>query len=169
MRQRLLLIAFSLISAIAMSTPVCGDEIPLEEVLFHLERHAGNGDRPVYSVTIYGSGVVEFAGKERVAHIGSAEGYIPPREIGALVNTFLAANFFSAPPQYEYKETVYGGENGGLVLKREGREVLLATLSFKLGKREHTVYLYNNASRDFKDLAIEIDEVARTIRWVKGQ
>ena len=149
---------------------VFGAEIPLEDVEIHLNRGGCYGTCPIYSVSIHGDGTVVFEGKRYVSHLGPAEGQVTTDEVVELVNKFLAAHFFSALPEYRNKEVVQIGRNGGLqVLSTSITDMERVTLSFKLGDREHSVFLYCFYPLDLKYLALSVDELANTRQWIEGE
>jgi len=144
-------------------------EIPLDQVEIRLERSACFGFCPVYSVTVHGDGTVEFDGKQYTAHRGVATWRIDPGDVVTLVNQLLDAHFFEAAPSYVSREVAEIGPEGGLLLfDNQVTDLPGATLTFKLGEREHSVFLYYNVPAQLETLPDAVDEIAQTEQYVSG-
>lgn len=144
-------------------------DVPLDQVEITLERSACFGECPVYSVTIRGTGEVEYEGKRFVSTIGRETGRISEQELVDLLNRFLDANFFDALPRYETKHELFL-RSDGMLEWREWRctDLPSTTIGLRLGTNSQSVYLYYYYPDQLKQLADAIDAAAGTDQWVHG-
>jgi Domain of unknown function (DUF6438) len=66
-----------------------------------LERTACFGWCPVYKLTIFRDGVVEYDGDDYVKTRGHAVGHLPPETLDALDRLFLSNHYLDLAPAYE--------------------------------------------------------------------
>jgi hypothetical protein len=69
-----------------------------------------------------------------------------------------------------HREFVQLSSGGGLLLgEMHVSDLPGTTLTLKLGEREHSVLLYSNIPEELQSLADAVDEVAKTVRYIKGE
>jgi hypothetical protein len=166
--NRFVLALFPLV--LLCSTPaIAGDsEIPLSEVMIQLSRIPGLGGTQAYTVTIHGDGQVEFNGTG-TSHSGAATWTIETAAVVKLVNLFLTARFFEAASSYTTHEYVNVGPEGGLIRGRSASiDDATARLTFKLGDKEHSVFLSDGIPLGLRYLPDDVDEGAGTATYVRG-
>lgn len=71
-----------------------------KEVIIEFERHPCYGTCPIYSMTIYGSGVVIYDGVSYVDVEGERVKVISQEEMKSLLSVFEKANFYSLDDRY---------------------------------------------------------------------
>ena len=169
MRRTTTFAAFALYFAFGGWASAQPAEIPLDQVLISMERTGCYGECPTYSVTINGDGRVVFEGKQFVAHVGSAQIQIAKVGVISLVNRFLAVRFFDLPANYDVISSVRPGSRGGLiVLTHSITDVPNTILRLRLGGQDHTILMRYQVPTELKELALAVDELAETTKWVKG-
>ncbi len=80
----------------------------VEDVVITLERTMCLGECPVYSLTIYGNGLVMYKGEKYVGVVGQKTTTLSQRQVEQLVEAFYRTNYFSLKDSYEYKEMADG-------------------------------------------------------------
>jgi hypothetical protein len=100
------LVAIALLLAIRSGSGSQGGQAPdlgslsdadLKTVTVSMERKACFGSCPVYTLTIYGDGRVEYVGKAGVKEKGARQGRIEAAAVRTLVSEFASAKFLSLP------------------------------------------------------------------------
>jgi hypothetical protein len=129
----------------------------LASVSIGLKRTSCYGSCPSYEVTIAGDGTIHFSGGAVGVQIpGDHIAHISPEAVRLLVQEFRRADFFSARDQYEGNWT----------------DNPTQTLTLSVAGRTKTVVDYVGTDAGLplaiRNLENEIDEVAGTVRWVKG-
>lgn len=154
--MKMMLCAFLAMCAVACSS-TNSTTIPqydLSDVTITMRRTACFGMCPVYTVTIYGSGKIEFRGDNFVAKEGLHTDSIPPAEVNRLVHAFHEKKFFSMNDRYE---------------NRHVTDLPSTTTAFESGKDSKSVYNYYGAPAELKDLEKMIDSVAHTAQWIQKE
>jgi Domain of unknown function (DUF6438) len=128
----------------------------LKSVSMRLVRTVCFGSCPDYEVRIDGDGTVRFKGNRGVMIPGDHVARISPVEVRELVEQFRKADFFSARGRYRGNWT----------------DNPTQTVTLTIGDRTKTVVDYVGTDVGLplaiRNLEGEIDEVAGTARWVKG-
>jgi len=142
-----------------LSNHVDGAGVPAAEhtVMATLERTACYGWCPVYTVTVYRDGAVEYLGTNFVKTKGKATGTISADEVAALDRLFTAAHYFDFKDSYESYDMT---------------DQPSATTSYRADGRSKTVRHYygdSHAPEALSALETGIDRIVRTERWVGTQ
>jgi ankyrin repeat protein len=111
---------------------------------------------PTYEVTVSGDGTVKFSGETSIAIPGDHVAHVSPERVRELALDFKGADFLSALNSYTYPVT-----------DNESRELTL-TLAGKTKRLVDYAGLWAGLPIGISDLEEEVDEVAGTARWVKG-
>jgi hypothetical protein len=128
----------------------------LSGLIITLERTMCFGKCPVYTLTIYGDGTVNYEGKKHVAVMGSQMASISEHKVNQLIDEFMRINYFSLQNSYT---------------KRGVTDMPSAITSIRIGGREKTIRHYHGdrtAPPELKKLERRIDEIAGSARWIKG-
>jgi ankyrin repeat protein len=132
------------------------DPWELKDSSIGLTRTACFGSCPDYTVTIAGDGTVRFSGHRFVLIPGDHVAHIKPEAVRELVMKFRDADFLSAKDAYRGNWT----------------DNPTQTLTLTVAGRTKTVVDYVGTDAGLplaiRNLEGEIDEVAGTARWVKG-
>ena len=127
----------------------------LSGVIITLERTMCFGKCPVYTLTIYGNGTVNYEGKKHVTVMGSQKASISEKKVSQLIDEFMRINYFSLQDSY---------------VRRGMTDMPSAITSIRIGSREKTVRHYygdRTAPPELKQLESRIDEIVGSARWVK--
>jgi hypothetical protein len=145
----------------AAQAPGIGDQtspIP-DDVVITLERTACYGECPVYTVSIDARGNVNYNGSRFVRVVGRQTDRIPVSRVAALLQTAARIGFFDLRDQYRQVQNPDGSTTvvsdlptAFVTMTREGRT-----------KRVEDYY---GAPEALKQLEGQIDEAARTKRWI---
>ena len=130
-----------------------------EAVVVRLERTSCFGECPVYSVTIDGRGNVVYEGAKFVRVEGRQTDTIPASRVAAIVATAERIGFFGLRDQYRSIRNPDGTTSSVTDLP-----TTIVTIS-RDGKPKR-VEDYIGAPEGLKQLEREIDEAARTKRWI---
>jgi uncharacterized protein DUF6438 len=128
-----------------------------------LQRTACFGECPVYKISIYEDGRVEFEGKEFVKTVGKAEGTISKSALEDLIREFEKIDYFNLDENY--------GE-GNKKCRELWTDNPTATTSLNWKDQKKTVHHYygcrGSAILDqLTDLENKIDKTVHTERWIK--
>lgn len=128
-----------------------------------LERTACFGTCPVYKLTIYDDGKVEYEGHEYVKQRGKAQGQITKEALEELVREFEKIDYFKLNESYSSE-----GKNCPQLWT--DHPTAITSLNWK--GRKKTVRHYhgcrgNPVLHQLTALENKIDEVANTERWIK--
>lgn len=118
-----------------------------------LERTACFGTCPVYKLSVYRSGRVEFDGKEHVQEKGRRSGRISAADFARLVGKIEEINFFGLNDRYHANVT----------------DLPTTTTSVTRGNRTKTVEDYFAGPAGLKEFEDLIDEVAKSSIWIRGK
>ena len=123
-------------------------------LLASLERTACYGTCPIYKVTVYRDGDIEWAGEKFVKVVGAAQGHATGEQLDKLRAAFARADYASLRDKYEAYDVT---DNPS------------AVTSFSDGGRVKTVSHYYgdmHAPAALGTLETAIDEILQTTRWV---
>jgi hypothetical protein len=123
--------------------------VPVDLVI-RLERTACYGTCPVYSVTIDGKGAVSFQGKAFVRAQGRQTDRIPLSSVAAIVATAKRIGFFELRNSYRAMIT----------------DLPTTFVTITMDGRTKRIEDYHGAPKELTQLESEIDEAARTRRWI---
>ncbi len=126
----------------------------LSDVVVTMRRTACFGHCPVYTVTIYGSGRVEFRGENYVARKGVFLDSIPQEDVNRLVHALHSKGFFSMQDRYD---------------NRHITDLPATITAFESGTTKKSVYDYHGAPEQLREIERLIDDIARTEQWIKGR
>jgi hypothetical protein len=136
-----------------------------DSVMISLHRTLCYGGCPAYSVTIWGSGNVEFIGS-----IGKKTYSISSKSVDSLVQRILAIDFFSFDDSYTVKRTFIHRPDGGIDTSiTMASDLPTQYVTVQLGNRKKTVEDYYGGPSGLYELEREIDVVARTSQWFYGK
>ena len=143
----------------AASSYAVAQEVPAD-FLITLNRTSCFGACPVYSVSIDANGNVTYVGTKFVRIEGRQTDRIPLSRVAELLATAERIRFFELRDRYRTIRNPDGSETmvtdlptAFLTITREGRS--------------KTVEDYLGAPDGLKELERQIDEVARTARWIR--
>jgi hypothetical protein len=131
-----------------------------DDFVIRLERTACFGTCPVYSVSIDASGNVEYDGKKFVRVEGRQTARIPVSRAARLLATAERIGFFELRDRYR------------TIRNPDGTETMVTDLptafvTVTRGGQSKQVEDYIGAPQGLKELEHEIDDLARTTRWVR--
>jgi hypothetical protein len=124
-----------------------------------LERKPCFGTCPVYRLSIWSSGTVEFIGERHVTQQGRATASIPPARVDSLVAELEAGGYFGFEERY-----VHGEPACGLYATDSPTVVTSLTLDGRAREIHHD-YGCSAAPPELGRLERRIDEVAGSSRW----
>jgi Domain of unknown function (DUF6438) len=130
------------------------------DVVIRLERTSCFGECPVYLVSIDAKGNVTYDGTEFVRVKGRQADHIPVSRVAELLATADRIGFFDLRDQYR------------TIRNPDGTETMVTDLpttfvTITRGGRSKRVEDYVGAPAELKQLEQQIDEAARTVRWVR--
>ncbi len=132
------------------------EKVDLSTVTISLSRTSCYGTCPAYTVSLDGSGTVNFVGDRFVLVPGHHTAHVSPETVRALVNAFRTANFLSARDSYRAAVT----------------DNPTQTITLRMGETSKTVTDYVGVRAGMPDaiqaLEQQIDDAAGVKRWVKG-
>jgi Domain of unknown function (DUF6438) len=123
-------------------------------VMVTLERTACYGWCPVYTLTVYRDGAVEYQGTNFVKVKGKATDRLSPDQLAALDKLFTDNHYFALEDAYEHYE----------MTDQPG-----ATTSYRAGDRSKTIRHYHGDSHAppaLRDVEDGIDRIVHTERWI---
>lgn len=125
----------------------------ISQLAITLQRGACFGTCPIYTVTLYGNGVVEFNGERFVQAIGRHTDTLAAQDIQRLVHAFHTSGFFAMENSYRNDRI---------------SDLPLTVVSFADGTTTKRIEDYYGAPDALRALEQHIDSVLQTHRWVKG-
>ncbi len=132
------------------------EKVDLRTLFIALRRTSCYGTCPAYTVTLDGSGLVQFVGDAFVLVPGHHTAHVSRETIQALVSAFRKADFLSANDSYTASVTDNPSQ----------------TITLRMGQTTKTVIDYVGIEAGMPDavreLEQQIDDAAGTRRWVKG-
>jgi hypothetical protein len=114
------------------------------------------GRCPAYRVEIHGDGTVLYEGQAYVAVTGAHRGYIPKETVGELVNAFRNIDYYSLQDEYVWPAT-------DLPTYETSIEI-----DGKLKKVKDYAGQQVGMPLSVSKLELEIDKLADTTRWTRG-
>jgi len=132
----------------------------LDDVVIKLERTSCFGSCPVYTVTLDARGGVTWLGEKFVRVEGQRTDRVQPSRIAALLTTADRIGFFNLSDRYR------------TIRNPDGSETMVTDLpttfvTITRGGRTKRIEDYIGAPPGLKDLEQQIDETARTKRWIR--
>jgi hypothetical protein len=138
-----------------------------DSVMISLQRTHCYGPCPVYSVTIWGNGRVEFIGYEFVNTIGKKTYSIASKSVDSLVQKIFAMNFFSLNDSYVDVRSLQKRPDGGVdTIITVVSDLPSKYIKVKIGKIEKSVHDYYAGPKTLDELEREIDRIAKTSQWI---
>jgi uncharacterized protein DUF6438 len=151
-----------IVFAVAMSGLHAAPQSVPDDFAIKLERSTCFGACPAYSVTIDAKGSVTYEGKKFVRVVGPQADGISVSQVTALVATVNRIGFFELNDAYRS------------VRNPDGTETMVTDLpttivSVTRDGRSKQVVDYFGAPESLKELEKQIDETARTKRWIDAR
>lgn len=140
---------FALIGVAWLTSQAAGQPIP-EDFVIKLERTACFGACPVYIVTIDARGTVTYHGTQFVRIVGRQTDRVPVSRVAALVETVDRIRFFELDDKY--RQLITDLPTTFVTVTRDGRSKVIED--------------YFGAPTPLKDFERQIDDIARTARWI---
>jgi hypothetical protein len=132
------------------------------DVIIRLDRTACFGACPAYSVTIDAAGNVTYQGTKSVRVTGQQTDQVAVSHVAALLDTARRINFFDLRDHYRTIRNADGSET--MVT-----DLPAAIVTITSGGRTKRVEDYLGAPEGLKELEQQIDDTARTKRWVRPE
>ena len=129
--------------------------INLDEVIITLERTACYGFCPVYTITIFGNGTVQYEGKEHVQTVGNQETEISEEKIRQIIREFERIDYFSLNDEYT---------------ERTITDAPSAITSITMNMETKTIKHYHgdfSAPEELTELEDKIDEIVNSEQWIQ--
>jgi hypothetical protein len=149
-----------LLVAVSMTAPAVMAQAVPDDVVITLERTSCFGECPVYSVSIDAKGNVTYEGTRFVRVEGRQTDRIPVSRVAALLETADRIRFFELNDRYR------------TIRNPDGTETMVTDLpttfvTITRAGRSRRVEDYVGAPQSLKELEQQIDEAARTTRWIR--
>lgn len=126
----------------------------LTDVVITMQRGACFGRCPIYTVTIYGDGRVEFLGDRFVQAVGPHTDSIPVEHVNRLVHAFYATGFFAMQDEYTNSHIT---------------DLPTVRTTFSGGGITKSIRDYFGAPEALRTLEKLIDTIARTDQWIQKE
>jgi hypothetical protein len=123
----------------------------LSDVVITMQRGACFGFCPIYTVTIYGNGKVEFMGERFVDSVGAYTDSIAVEEVKKLVHAFHTTGFFTMQDEYTNPHVT---------------DLPSVRTTFSGTGKTKSIHDYYGAPAELKNLEKLIDSIARTQKWI---
>jgi hypothetical protein len=145
--------------ALSMTGPAVVAQAVPDDVVIKLERTSCFGECPVYSVSIDAKGNVTYEGTKFVRVEGRQTDRIPVSRVAALLETADRIRFFELNDRYR------------TIRNPDGTETMVTDLPTTIvtiirAGRSRRVEDYIGAPASLKELEQQIDDAARTTRWI---
>jgi hypothetical protein len=134
------------------------DDVPADTVI-HLERTSCFGPCPIYAVTIDAQGTITYNGIKFVRVVGRQIAHIAPSLVARLLATAARVHFFDLHDAYRVIENP-----DGTVMTVTDQPTTIVTIT--VNGRTKRVEDYVGAPDSLMSFEREVDDVARTIRWI---
>jgi len=121
------------------------------EVLIKMEKTSCRGVCPVYSLSVFSDGKLEYSGQENVDMVGEYTSQLKNGELQSLIKAFEDANYF----EFEDKYT-------GMV-----RDLPTTYLMYRKGDREKRIKDYAGAPKTLKQLEEKVESLINANDWKK--
>ena len=145
------LAVIAVLVAIGSGSGAAQDAAIPSDLLIKLERTACYGTCPVYSVFLDATGTVSFYGTKRDGTTVQQTDRIPVSEVAALLATAKRIGFFEMRDSYRAMIT----------------DLPTTFVTITANGQTKKIEDYFSAPRELKQLEVQIDEAARTQRWLK--
>lgn len=152
-------VALIAVAASSMASNAGPQAIP-DDFVITLTRSTCFGECPAYAVTIEAKGNVTYEGKKFVRVEGRQTDRVPVARVAALAATVERIRFFELDERYRFIHTPDGG-----AISIDDRPTTFVVVTS--AGRSKQVEDYIGAPESLKQLEKQIDETARTKRWVK--
>lgn len=126
----------------------------------HLAQNSLLWDCPVYALEIF-EGSVRYVGTNFVRVLGEQRTIIPRDRVENLISSFLRADYFSLRDAYE----TYTAPDGTATYLTD---LPTTYTTLQVGNRKKSVKDYAFAPDTLKELEFEVDRVANSHRWIRG-
>jgi Domain of unknown function (DUF6438)/Ankyrin repeats (3 copies) len=140
------------------ASPNAAQAIP-DDFVIKLERTSCYGPCPIYMVSIDGNGKVTYEGRKFVRVEGRQSDNIPAGRVAALVSTVNRIRFFELNDEYRFIRNADGTTTSVTDLPT-------TFVTVTQGGRTKRIEDYVGAPEPLHQLEKEIDEAARTKRWI---
>lgn len=154
------LILSAILVACAISTPEPAPAPDYSDLVITFQRTVCFGTCPIYKLTVYGDGRVEYEGEQFVAVEGAQTATITIDQVKALVTAFEQADYFNLPDNYTAPVT----------------DLPTAITSVTFNGQTKTIENYGGCFGDFAgtdkapqalcDFEVLIDTVTNSAQWV---
>jgi hypothetical protein len=131
----------------------------LSNVVITMERTMCFGSCPVYVLTIYGDGRIEYEGEQYVEIIGKQTTQISEDQVRELIDEFYNVHYFSMNDEYRHKRDKWGQYY-------TATDLPTTITSITINDYRKKVVDYFGAPQELIDLEKKIDEVAGTEQWI---
>jgi Domain of unknown function (DUF6438)/Ankyrin repeat len=152
----------SMLMALALATAsskIVAQEVP-DDFVIKLERTACFGECPVYTVSIDARGNVTYEGTRFVRVVGRQTDRIQISRVAVFLENAERIGFFDLRDQYRTIRNPSGTET-------TVTDLPTAFVTVTRGGRSKRVEDYLGAPQGLRDLEQQIDETARTRRWIR--
>ena len=149
-----------LVSLLLLSA--CAEQYESKLSSITLQRTACFGVCPVYTVTIYPDGLVEFHGERFVTSLGDYTGRVPAGNFRQLAAFAEEIGFQEMEKEYRVRI-----EPDGTVIRVSDLPSRITTLKF--GDSEKTVLNYFAGPEQLERFELLIDELSESARWIGNE
>ena len=118
-----------------------------ESSFIRLEKQECYGTCPVYNITVYGTGKVEYEGKKHIKREGKFKKELSSQEINQLFNAYECANFFDFKSEYDEPDL---------------QDLPTTYVTFKHRGFEKRIKDYYNAPDELKHLEKMVEKIAES-------
>jgi Domain of unknown function (DUF6438)/Ankyrin repeats (3 copies) len=151
-------VVFALVIGLARSATAQGSDIP-PDTMIRLERTSCFGECPIYTVTIDARGTVTYEGDRFVRAVGLQTARIAPAVVATLLASAERIHFFDLRDAYRVIEN----PDGTLMMVTD---LPTTFVTITVNGRTKRVEDYFGAPDGLAEFELEIDEAARTKRWI---
>ena len=146
--------------AVSLSPSSAGGQAVPDDFIIKLERTSCFGECPVYAVSIDAKGNVTYEGTKFVRVEGRQTDRVPVARVAALLETADRIRFFELNDRYR------------TIRNPDGTETMVTDLPTTVVTvtregRSKRVEDYIGAPQSLKELEQQIDDAARTMRWIR--
>jgi hypothetical protein len=151
-------VVFALVIGLAGSAAAQRTDVP-PDIMIHLQRTSCYGPCPIYTVTIDASGTITYDGERFVRTVGRQTARISPAFVATLLASAERIHFFDLRDAYRSIENPDGS-----VITVSDMPTTIVTIT--INGRTKRVEDYVGAPDVLAEFEREIDEAARTTRWI---
>ena len=146
--------------AISTPQPAATPAPDYSDLVITLQRTACFGTCPIYKLTVYGDGRVEYEGEQFVAVQGAQTATITPEQVKALATAFEQADYFNLPSNYSAPATDLPTTITSVIFKGQTKTIE------NYGGCFVEIDSLNKAPQALCDFEILIDTVTNSAQWV---